>query len=138
MARSPLEALRRSLGLARSAPTRAELEAAAELAPAGLAETGTVVEVRPTPITTGQRVTVRYRGHLGQGRGSRVYLHYGFGPGPWRHVQDVPMEPAADGAWEATIQATDGGRLAFCFRDEAYRWDNNGGRDWSYEIHQGD
>ncbi len=137
MARSPLEALRRSLGLARSAPTRAELEVAAELFPREVAETQSVVEVTPTPITTGERVTIRYRGPLGQ-HGGRVYLHYGFGPGPWRQVQDVPMQPTGHGTWEATVYASDGGRLAFCFHDEANRWDNNGGRDWSYEIHQGD
>lgn len=96
------------------------------------------VSVSPAPVTVGERVTVRYTGFLAEMPGAEVYLHYGFGPGPWRKVRDVRMDRHPDGSFVARVAAEEGGRLAFCFRDQKYRWDNNYGRDWSVEIHTGE
>lgn len=96
------------------------------------------IRVDPTPITLGDELKVEYRGLLVQSGAEEVYLHYGFGPGDWRYVQEVPMAMEADGTWSATVQAGEAGRFSFCFRDSAGNWDNNSGRNWSYEIHGGD
>ena len=73
----------------------------------------------PTPITLGDELKVEYRDLLVQSGAEEVYLHYGFGPGDWRYVQEVPMAMEADGTWSATVQAGEAGRFSFCFRDSA-------------------
>lgn len=137
-----IEALLRKLGL----PVRETMETAAEISPTGsFLAPGTTnqdrpagpVSVNPVPITQGSMVKVEYEGILAQHGAQQVFLHYGYGPGPWRRVSEARMLPVGNGRWAATIRAEDAGRLAFCFRDNAYHWDNNGGRDWSYEIHAG-
>jgi len=96
------------------------------------------VMVKPTPITLGQEVTIRYKGLLAKSGADRLFLHYGYGPGPWRHVTEIAMDRQPDGSWIAQIRADEPGRLNFCFRDAASNWDNNNGRDWSYEVHTGE
>ncbi|MBO8142871.1 MAG: carbohydrate-binding protein [Firmicutes bacterium] len=98
---------------------------------------GDGVSVSPVPITKGQRVTVIYEGVLARQGAKAVVLHYGIGPGDWRHVRDVPMVETAPGRFEASLEVPMDGRLEFCFRDGAYNWDNNSGRNWSYIIHSG-
>ena len=96
------------------------------------------IEVEPTPITLGDELKVEYRGLLARSGAEAVYLHYGYGPGDWRFVQDIPMAKSPEGVWTAMVQAGERGRFSFCFRDNADNWDNNNGRNWSYEIHGDD
>ena len=91
--------------------------------------------VRPTPVSLGDELQVEYRGLLAQSGAEEVYLHYGFGRSDWTYVQDIPMEKSSDGTWTAVVQVEEAGRFNFCFRDNANNWDNNYGRNWSYEIH---
>ena len=93
------------------------------------------IAVEPTPITLGDELKIEYRGQLARSGAEPIYLHYGFGPGDWRFIQDIPMEKGEGGAWTAIVQAGEVGRFSFCFRDNAENWDNNHGRDWSYAIH---
>ncbi|NMB46359.1 MAG: carbohydrate-binding protein [Firmicutes bacterium] len=96
------------------------------------------IDVEPTPITLGDELKIEYRGLLAASGAEAVYVHYGFGPGDWRFVQDIPMEKTPDGTWTAVVQAGEKGRFSFCFRDNANNWDNNNGKNWSYEIHGDD
>lgn len=89
----------------------------------------------PIPIAVGDEVKIEYNGRLAQSGADSIYLHYGFGPGDWRSVEDLPMEKNEDGAWAATVLASEAGEFSFCFKDENENWDNNGGQDWSYNIH---
>jgi len=99
-------------------------------------DNGIVVE--PTPISGGDRVKVRYNGLLVQDGAQQVFLHYGFGPGEWEDVNDVMMHKNDAGEWEVKVEApANRDRFEFCFRDNAYNWDNNDGVNWSYEIHNG-
>ena len=99
------------------------------------------VLVKPTPITSGQRVTVWYSGLLARHGADQVYLHYGFGPGQWQDVRDVPMKRVGwigdTPLWEAQLEARSFGTLEFCFHDSADHWDNNNGHNWVYQIHWG-
>lgn len=95
------------------------------------------VYVAPTPITGLQEVTVTYNGTLAKQGAGEVFLHYGFGPGDWPVVNDVPMQKVGD-RFETSFEVPDGGQLQFCFRDSSDNWDNNNGRNWSFIIHDGD
>lgn len=99
------------------------------------------VYVKPTPITYGQQCTIWYSGLLARHGADQVYLHYGFGPGVWKDVRDVPMRRVGwvgdTALWEANLQAKGFGTLEFCFHDSADHWDNNNGHNWVYQIHSG-
>jgi len=140
------EKIRRSLGIPDG---DADMETGALGArPEGAWETGATdgvdpqafvddgVHVTPMPVTGGERVTVAYDGLLARQGAGRVYLHYGYGPGPWSVISDVPMEKVGD-RFEATFEVAHDGLLEFCFRDDAGNWDNNNGRNWSCIIHDG-
>lgn len=94
------------------------------------------IYMEPVPITLGDDVKIKYKGILAGGA-QKVYLHAGFGYNQWDQVQDIPMRKTRDGGWSATLKVEDASRLNFCFKDNADNWDNNSGRNWSYEIHNG-
>ena len=95
------------------------------------------VAVDPVPITAGEDVTVLYHGHLAEGGTGKVWLHAGYGHADnWQAVADHPMEKTGWG-WVKKFRVNDASRLNFCFRDDANRWDNNNGVNWSFEIHRG-
>lgn len=95
------------------------------------------VLVAPTPMTEGEQVTVKYSGLLAQNGAQQVFLHWGYGPGAWRDVKDQPMERVGENTFTTACELANAGRLEFCFRDAVYNWDNNRGKNWSYEIHSG-
>ncbi|GAW91594.1 carbohydrate-binding protein [Calderihabitans maritimus] len=95
------------------------------------------VAVDPLPITAGEEITVLYYGLLAQSGADQVWLHCGFGPADrWYDINDYRMERTERG-WVKKFKVKSGDRLNFCFRDSAYNWDNNNGRNWSFEIHEG-
>lgn len=96
------------------------------------------IAVSPVPLTTGERVTVKYQGLLAQSGAEQIYLRKGYGPAQnWSFVQDLPMQNN-QGVWEVQFEADDQSRLNFCFKDNAENWDNNNGKNWSLEIHSGE
>lgn len=102
----------------------------------GMANVGGV-NVYPTPITVGEHVNIVYNGLLAQSGAQEVYLRMGFGDSyDWHNVNELKMLHTGRG-WEQTMQIKDPSRLNFCFRDNAFNWDNNNGLNWSYEIHNG-
>jgi len=93
----------------------------------------------PVPITAGESVHIIYTGLLSEKGADRVYLHAGYGPShDWTKVRDYEMTRSKWG-WEAVIDIDmeDEGRFNFCFHDSADNWDNNNGRNWSYQVHNG-
>lgn len=95
------------------------------------------VVVDPTPITSGEEITILYHGPLATEGAGQVYLHLGYGdPRSWEDVRDLRMSRTGWG-WVKTLEVTGRGHLNFCFRDDRGRWDNNEGRNWSYLIHEG-
>lgn len=101
-----------------------------------MAEVGYPVMVDPVPITTGEEVTVLYRGNLAES-GYRVWMRTGYGPADkWRDVSDSPMEKTGWG-WAKKLTVWDTTRLNLCFHNELGQWDNNYNHNWSYEIHNG-
>ena len=98
------------------------------------------VYVSPTPITAGDRVSVKYTGMLAKAGASRLTLRMGYGHHEWSGISDIPMSKVEDGTFEAGVEIPfeQCSRLQFCFTDDAGNWDNNSGRNWSYEIHCGE
>jgi hypothetical protein len=103
-----------------------------------LEEVATGIYLEPVPITVGEEVKIKYKGELAKNNADKIYLHTGFGYQEWHDVQDLPMRKTRDGGWTATMRITDNSCFNFCFHDNAMNWDNNSGRDWTYEIHEGD
>jgi len=101
-------------------------------------EVVTGIYLEPVPVTVGEEVKIKYKGDLVKNNADKIYLHTGFGYQEWRDVQDIPMQKTGDGGWMATLRITDNSCFNFCFHDSAMNWDNNNGRDWTYEIHEGD
>ncbi|HAA90705.1 MAG TPA: carbohydrate-binding protein [Peptococcaceae bacterium] len=95
------------------------------------------VMVTPVPVTLGEDVTIRYSGLLAEVGAEQIYLHMGYGDAnEWKYITDIPLQKN-NGNWETTFEVKDDSRLNFCFRDSAYNWDNNGGLNWSLEVHSG-
>lgn len=95
------------------------------------------INVSPTPITAGSRIEVEYDGLLSKSGAQEVYLHAGFGiDDNWEKVLDLKME-RGNGIWKTNCDVNTSDRFIFCFHDNAGNWDNNDGRNWSFEVHDG-
>ncbi|MDA8235491.1 MAG: carbohydrate-binding protein [Clostridia bacterium] len=90
------------------------------------------VRVAPVPINVQSDVTVVYDGLLAQSGANQVFLHCGFG-NDWHNQEDISLFKTSRG-WEYTFKVKDTHTLNFCFKDSANNWDNNNGRNWSYNI----
>ena len=90
------------------------------------------VKVAPIPVSANTDVTVVYAGLLAQSGAEQVYLHCGFGS-DWHNRKDISLFKTSRG-WENTFKVSDTHTLNFCFKDSANNWDNNNGRNWSYNI----
>ena len=98
---------------------------------------GQGIEVKPTPITAGQKVNVKYNGLLSRDGAEQVYLHAGFGTdNVWDEVKNIKMAKIQNN-WQAKIDMTKDDRFYFCFHDNAGNWDNNNGNNWGFEVHNG-
>jgi hypothetical protein len=93
------------------------------------------IYLEPVPITLGDELKIKYKGALAESATGKVYLHAGFGSEVWEKVLDVPMKKTRDGGWSVTVPVDEPSNFNFCFRDEAQNWDNNQGKNWSYQVH---
>ncbi|MBM7556798.1 carbohydrate-binding protein [Halanaerobacter jeridensis] len=96
------------------------------------------IEVKPTPITAGEKVTISYNGILAESGAEKVYLHAGIGfNDEWRDVTSIQMKKEDAEKWQAQLKVNTTDRFNFCFKDSAENWDNNQGSNWSFEVHDG-
>ena len=98
------------------------------------------VYVSPTPITAGENVSIKYNGLLAKSGAEQLTLRMGYGHAEWNGINDILMSKIEDQTFEAKIKIPieECSRLQFCFVDNAGNWDNNTGKNWSYEIHCGE
>ncbi len=95
------------------------------------------ISVQPTPIIAGQRLEIKYDGLLAKSGAQEVYLHAGFGKNQiWDNVMDIRMNRQGN-SFVSNLAIEEESRFNFCFKDNAENWDNNSGRNWSFEIHNG-
>ncbi|GAB6180265.1 carbohydrate-binding protein [Desulfotomaculum defluvii] len=96
------------------------------------------VVVDPTPITAGQDILVFYDGLLAKDGAQEVYLHCGFGNSEnWSTVQDYRMAKTGYGFVKTMSMPDNHTQFSFCFHDNAMNWDNNSGKDWVFQVHDG-
>ncbi|MGM0502879.1 MAG: carbohydrate-binding protein [Bacillota bacterium] len=97
------------------------------------------IEVKPTPITAGEKVTISYNGLLTKFGAEEVYLHAGVGVNDsWRDITSIKMKKEDEDTWQAQLKINTTDRFNFCFKDSANNWDNNEGSNWSFEVHNGE
>ncbi|MGI6037116.1 MAG: carbohydrate binding domain-containing protein [Limnochordia bacterium] len=137
MAKSFLEALREALrGKEKDRVLDTEIGELGTRGPLGdmeiAAEGG--ISLTPTRLVSGDSIAIKYDGLLNKSGADQIYLHCGYGPGPWTRIRDIRMFKGSDGKWHSNVVVERGGTLEFCFRDNADNWDNNHGRNWSYTI----
>ncbi|MEW5952782.1 MAG: carbohydrate-binding protein [Bacillota bacterium] len=75
----------------------------------------------------GRDVTICYNGLLDKSGADQVFIHTGYGLN-WQNTSTVKMDRTARG-WEKTFPMHTN-QMAFCFKDSAANWDNNGGHNW--------
>lgn len=90
------------------------------------------VIIRPNVIAEGDNVIVNYKGVLFNDGAHSIYMHLGFGE-HWEQVEDIKMERGLNG-FEATIPITRHKKLNVAFKDCANNWDNNSGKNYSFEV----
>ena len=97
----------------------------------------TKIDVSPTPITAGEKVTISYQGLLANSGAEEVYLHAGIGfNDAWQDITNIQMKKqGTECQAQLKINTTD--HFNFCFKDAAENWDNNQGNNWSFEVHNG-
>lgn len=90
------------------------------------------VIVNPNVIVKGDKATVLYNGILKDSGADTVYLHVGFG-NTWTDTKDIEMRKSKEG-FEAEIPIKSDEQLKLAFKDCAGNWDNNSGRNYSFEV----
>ena len=95
------------------------------------------VVVDPLPITSGAEITILYNGLLPNNGAQEIYLHAGYGESDnWHDLMESKMSHTGWG-FVKTLEIKDATQFNFCFRDNAYNWDNNTGHNWSFQVHNG-
>lgn len=90
------------------------------------------VYVNPNEVTVGDKVRVSYDGLLAKSGATEIIAHVGYGT-KWNDEKDIKMTKTLSG-FEATIPVTQALPLNVCFKDVAENWDNNSGKNYTFEI----
>lgn len=79
-------------------------------------------------------VKISYTGKFFQEGSESVTIHYGFGNN-WDNLNDIEMKKTELG-FQAEIKLIDANPLNLCFKNGNNEWDNNEGRNYSFEVEQ--
>lgn len=90
------------------------------------------VILTPNVVAKGDKAAVIYRGILHDSGADSVYMHVGYGS-RWEDSQVIQMNRSVEG-FEAAIPLTSDAKLNVAFKDSANNWDNNSGRNYSFEV----
>ncbi|MCX8129217.1 MAG: carbohydrate-binding protein [Clostridia bacterium] len=90
------------------------------------------VVIRPNVIAEGDTATVMYKGILHNKGADSVYMHIGYSE-DWKDAKDIKMSRTDEG-FEAHLPITSREQLKIAFKDSANHWDNNSGRNYSFEV----
>jgi hypothetical protein len=90
------------------------------------------VIIKPNVLAEGDNATVLYKGLLYHSGAQHVIMHAGYGES-WNETKDIRMNKTSEG-FEASIPVTSHDNLKLAFKDCANNWDNNAGRNYSFEV----
>lgn len=90
------------------------------------------VSIAPSTPSVGGSAKITYDGLLSKSGATHVIAHVGFGS-QWNNVYDYKMSKTATG-FEVTVPVATGDTLNVCFKDCADNWDNNTGKNYSFDI----
>jgi hypothetical protein len=92
------------------------------------------ITISPAVPTSGEKVKVQYDGILSKNGAMDVYVHMGYGNG-WDKSSFFKMNKAITG-FEASLPVEYGDTMNLCFKDSANNWDNNLGKNYSFDVSQ--
>lgn len=90
------------------------------------------ITIAPAIPSVGEKIKITYNGLLAKSGATEVYAHIGFGD-KWAYNNDYKMNKTAN-AFETTIQISSPKSINICFRDSAFNWDNNSGKNYNFDI----
>lgn len=90
------------------------------------------VIIKPNVVAKGDHASVLYKGILYHSGADSVYMHAGYGD-LWDNAKDIQMQRTGEG-FEAKLSVIDGKPLKLAFKDSANNWDNNTGRNYTFEV----
>lgn len=90
------------------------------------------VVITPNVLAEGDRAKVTYKGLLFNSGADSISMHIGYG-NDWTKSTDIQMSKSKDG-FEATLPIASHDMLKVAFKDSAGNWDNNSGRNYSFEV----
>jgi len=88
--------------------------------------------IQPTTLLPNHTVKIVYDGLLAKSGASHVLAHVGFGEN-WDHAHDYLMERKSNG-FETAVTLQHADTLNIAFKDCATNWDNNSGKNYSFDI----
>ena len=92
------------------------------------------ITISPSVPSTGDKAKIAYDGLLSKNGAADVYARVGFGSN-WDSLYDYRMVKTATG-FETSIPVKTSDTLNVCFKDCANNWDNNSGRNYSFDVAQ--
>lgn len=90
------------------------------------------VTMSPPVPSAGDKVKITYDGLLAKSGAHHLYAHVGYGS-RWSDSSDIQMIKTSTG-FEATLPVRDADSLNIAFKDCANNWDNNSGKNYSFDI----
>ncbi|MBP2656528.1 MAG: hypothetical protein H6Q73_4097 [Firmicutes bacterium] len=90
------------------------------------------LSIQPATPHPNSTVKIAYHGLLAQSGAHGLYAHVGFGR-DWNHAQDFKMTKKSN-IYEADVPVLRADTLNIAFKDCADNWDNNSGRNYSFDI----
>lgn len=92
------------------------------------------ITVNPAIPSVGEQVKIKYDGLLAKSGATDILAHVGYGS-KWNNLYDYRMSRSSTG-FETTIPVSNADTLNVCFKDCANNWDNNSGRNYTFDVNQ--
>ncbi|MCX8130277.1 MAG: carbohydrate-binding protein [Clostridia bacterium] len=90
------------------------------------------VIISPSIPSPGDEITVMYDGILSKSGANHIFAHIGYGS-MWDDRAYYRMEKTTTG-FEASVSVSEADTMNICFKDCANNWDNNSGKNYSFDI----
>ncbi|MCX7842625.1 MAG: carbohydrate-binding protein [Clostridia bacterium] len=92
------------------------------------------VKLSPAIPSPGDRVKIIYDGLLSKSGATDVIARVGFDE-EWRNLYDYRMERTHTG-FEVSVPVSNADSINIAFKDCANNWDNNSGKNYTFDISQ--